>query len=401
MVPRNTFTMPPRVGPRAGQVPGSQQCLRTSRTGSNTRQSVAGQRDFSQSTGQQFHATCKNDTRLRRNMFSWLNGPGRVFREPLQGSTNYLSAYDRSGNLLRLRYGAEQENEEEDKIDESKLSDEEKAKRIEEKEAKEKEDRHKMPKERASDLRPYPLNNDFRSQSILSEELREELYKKIIDEKVDLSTVSALYGVDMRRVAAVVRLKAIEKNWVSEGKKLATPYAEAVMQMVPQTHFNRKLLEDPKKNFSHESINDLPVHPYTRQQIFYPTSESRQFTRADAAKVFSPTLLSADERIPLSELIDIEKDAINNVPREERTARIRERAEKKLAAKLEKERKQKEWEARNVKVVSNQRWNFRFESINVEEAGKDGRGRRGVGWRYGNPHHDRERGEIKLPTSVE
>jgi len=173
------------------------------------------------------------------------------------------------------------------------------------------------------------------------------------------------------------------------------------MQMVPQTHFNRKLLEDPKKNFSHESINDLPVHPYTRQQIFYPTSESRQFTRADAAKVFSPTLLSADERIPLSELIDIEKDAINNVPREERTARIRERAEKKLAAKLEKERKQKEWEARNVKVVSNQRWNFRFESINVEEAGKDGRGRRGVGWRYGNPHHDRERGEIKLPTSVE
>lgn len=324
-----------------------------------------------------------------------------MFREPLQGSTNYLGAYDRSGNLLRLRYGAEQENEEEDKIDESKLSDEEKAKRIEEKETKEKEDRHKMPKERASDLRPYPLNNDFRSQSILSEELREELYKKIVDEKVDLSTVSALYGVDMRRVAAVVRLKAIEKNWVSEGKKLATPYAEAVMQMVPQTHFNRKLLEDPKKNFSHESINDLPVHPYTRQQIFYPTSESRQFTRADAAKVFSPTLLSADERIPLSELIDIEKDAINNVPREERTARIRERAEKKLAAKLEKERKQKEWEARNVKVVSNQRWNFRFESINVEEAGKDGRGRRGVGWRYGNPHHDRERGEIKLPTSVE
>lgn len=156
-------------------------------------------------------------------MFSWLNGPGRVFREPLQGSTNYLGAYDRSGNLLRLRYGAEQENEEEDKIDESKLSDEEKAKRIEEKETKEKEDRHKMPKERASDLRPYPLNNDFRSQSVLSEELREELYKKIVDEKVDLSTVSALYGVDMRRVAAVVRLKAIEKNWVSEVCRAALP----------------------------------------------------------------------------------------------------------------------------------------------------------------------------------
>ncbi|KAI5200117.1 hypothetical protein E4T39_05879 [Aureobasidium subglaciale] len=393
--------MPPRVGPRAGQVAGSQQCLRTTMTGSNARQSVSGQRDFSQSSGQQFHATCKNDTRLRRNMFSWLNGPGRVFREPLQGSTNYLGAYDRSGNLLRLKHGVEQENEEQDKVDESKLSDDEKAKYREEKEKKAAEERNKIPKERAADFRPYPLNNDFRSQSILSEELRDEIYKKIVDEKVDLSTVSALYGVDMRRVAAVVRLKTIEKNWIAEGKKLATPYAEAVMQMVPQTHFSRKLLEDPKKTFSHESINDLPVHPYTRTQIFYPTSESRQFTREDAAKVFSPTLLSADERIPLSELIEIERDALNEVPREQRTQRIRERAEEKVRAKQEKERKKQEWEARNVKVVSNQRWNFRFQSISVEDAGKDGRGRRGVGWRYGNPHHDREKGEIKLPTSVE
>ncbi|CAD0081846.1 unnamed protein product [Aureobasidium vineae] len=390
--------MPPRVGPRAGQIAGSQQCVRT--TG-NARQSVASQRDFSQSSGQQFHATCKNDTRLRRNMFSWLNGPGRVFREPLPGSTNYLGAYDRSGNLMRLRAGAEQENDQENKVDVSKLNDEEKAQYEKEKEEKAAEDRNSLPRERASDLRPYPLNNDFRSQSVLSEELREEIYKKIVDEKVDLSTVSALYGVDMRRVAAVVRLKTIERNWASEGKKLATPYHDAILQMVPQTRFNRKLLEDPKKSITHESINDLPVHPYTRTQIFYPTSESRQFTRADAAKVFSPTLLPADERIPLSELIDIEKDAINNMPREERTARIRERTEKKMRAKEEKELKKREWEERNVKVVSNQRWNFRFQSISVEEAGKDGRGRGGVGWRYGNPHHDREKGEIKLPTSVE
>ncbi|KAI4737571.1 hypothetical protein E4T50_11937 [Aureobasidium sp. EXF-12298] len=388
--------MPPRVGARASNIAAPQQCLRTS---SNARQSVASQRDFSQSSGQQFHATCKNDTRLRRNMFSWLNGPGRVFREPLPGSTNYLSAYDRSGNLTRLRAGAEQE--EEDKVDVSKLNAEEKAKYEQKKEAKAADDRSKLPRERGSDLRPYPLNTDFRSQSVLSEELREEIYKKIVDEKVDLSIVSALYGVDMRRVAAVARLKTIEKNWVSEGKKLATPYHDAILQMVPQTQFNRKLLEDPKKTFSHESINDLPVHPYTRTQIFYPTSESRQFTRADAAKVFSPTLLPADERIPLPELIEVEKDALNEMPREQRTARIRERTEKKMRAKEEKEAKKREWEARNVKVVSNQRWNFRFQSISVEEAGKDGRGRRGVGWRYGNPHHDREKGEIKLPTSVE
>ncbi|KAG9805440.1 hypothetical protein KCU63_g23302, partial [Aureobasidium melanogenum] len=190
-------------------------------------------------------------------MFSWLNGPGRVFREPLPGSTNYLGAYDRSGNLMRLRAGAEEENEQEDQVDVSKLNEEEKAKYNQEKEAKAAENRNDLPRERQSDLRPYPLNNDFRSQSVLSEDLREEIYKKIVDEKVDLSTVSALYGVDMRRVAAVVRLKTIERNWVAEGKKLATPYHDAVLAMLPQTRFNRKLLEDPKKTISHESINDL------------------------------------------------------------------------------------------------------------------------------------------------
>lgn len=109
-----------------------------------------------------------------------------------------------------------EEEEPEDKVDLSKLSAEEKAKYDQEKEAKAAEDRNKLPKERGADLRPYPLNHDFRSQSVLSEELRVEIYKKIVDEKVDLATVSALYGVDMRRVAAVVRLKTIENNWVAE-----------------------------------------------------------------------------------------------------------------------------------------------------------------------------------------
>ena len=171
--------------------------------------------------------------------------------------------------------------------------------------------------------------------------------------------------------------------------------------MLPQTKFNRRLLEDPTKSIVHEPINDLPVHPYTRQQIFYPTSESRQFTRADAAKVFSPTLLPADERIPLPELIQIERDSVAGVSREKRLASLREREEKKQKAKEDKERKQREWEAANVKTVDGQRWNFRFGNINVEDAGKDGRGRKGVGWRYGNPHHDRKRGAVKIPTSVE
>ena len=38
---------------------------------------------------------------------------------------------------------------------------------------------------------------------------------------------------------------------------------------------------------------------------------------------------------------------------------------------------------------------------NVDDAGKDGRSRKGTGWRYGVPFYDRRRGEVKIPTKVE
>lgn len=167
--------------------------------------------------------------------------------------------------------------------------------------------------------------------------------------------------------------------------------------MIPQTRYNAK----SGKIVPHESINDLPVHPYTRQQIFYPTSESRQFTRADAAKVFSPTLLPADERIPHPELIELERDNIKDISRPERIAKVQARDEKLRLEKEEKERRQREWQAKNLQTVDGQRWTFKFQNINVENAGKDGRGKSGVGWRYGNPHQDRRRGLVKIPTTVE
>jgi hypothetical protein len=46
--------------------------------------------------------------------------------------------------------------------------------------------------------------------------MREELYRTVVLRKMDLQGVSAAYGVDMRRVAAVVRLKTIEKQWIED-----------------------------------------------------------------------------------------------------------------------------------------------------------------------------------------
>lgn len=165
--------------------------------------------------------------------------------------------------------------------------------------------------------------------------------------------------------------------------------------MLPQTPYN------PTRPQPHESINDLPVHQATRQQIFYPTSESRHFTREDAAKVFDPTLLSADARIPHPELIELERQLRQGVPREERIAAAAERMRVEAEEKRRREERRKADEEARIRLVQGKRWDFKFENVSVDDVGRDGRAPDGVGWRYGFPHEDRKRGQVKIPRRVE
>jgi hypothetical protein len=167
--------------------------------------------------------------------------------------------------------------------------------------------------------------------------------------------------------------------------------------MLPQT----PLAGPSQKVAQHESINDLPVHPATRHQLFYPASESRRFTREDAARAFSATLLPADKRIPHTQLLQLEKWSVEGISKEDRIARFVALERGQRMEKQDKERKQKAWEERTQKVVPGRRWDFMFQDVSVESVGPDGRSPRGVGYRYGMPHTDRKRGEVKIPTSVE
>lgn len=163
-------------------------------------------------------------------MFRWLNGPGDVFRHPLPGSTNYLNAYDRSGNLLRARDSVsdkkkdgkalEQDEEDEDQGEDDATRDLDEAARTAKKGRKEKRpstgqmtDGAPLPKETTEDLMPYPMNRQFRSQAVLSEELKDAIWKRVMEDGKSVRDVSAGLGVEMKRVAAVVRLKAVEKEW--------------------------------------------------------------------------------------------------------------------------------------------------------------------------------------------
>ncbi|KAI0112870.1 eukaryotic mitochondrial regulator protein-domain-containing protein [Daldinia grandis] len=282
-------------------------------------------------------------TKMRRVFRIWINGNGSTFRTHTPGGTNYLQSLGDERNVDR----------------------------------------------------PFPLNPHFKSQPVLDDRARELIWAKVMREGETIKAVSAELGVDIRRVAAVVRLKEVEKDWIAKGKKLAKPYAKAVLGMLPTHTFRMDLRNEP-----FEPINELHVHPYTTKQIFWPTSESRHFTRADAAKAFHPKLLSADRRVPHPELIQMEKDIIQGRPPWDASERFKQAAMESERKAADKQLAKALLEEKYTTRVRSNRFEFRFKQINSENVGAKGRARNAVGWRYGAPYYDRAKGEIKIPTSV-
>ncbi|EAQ90030.1 hypothetical protein CHGG_06649 [Chaetomium globosum CBS 148.51] len=248
--------------------------------------------------------------------------------------------------------------------------------------------------------RPFPNNPNFRSEPVLSSEARKMIWEAIMVKGMPLKAVSAEFHVDMRRVAAVVRMMEIEKKYEREvtntcrqGQPLAHAYARAIEKMLP-----RQDLRDGEDKF--EPINDIHVHSHTMQQLFVPTSESREFTRADAAKAFGEHILPPDAKMRIPELVQMEKNIAEGM--DEREARghfIKEAAESEQAFAEKQRARAVAAEGRKTRVNTG-RFEFRFEKINAEDVGPTGRARKAVGWRYGAPHMDRRRGEVKIPTHV-
>jgi hypothetical protein len=190
----------------------------------------------------------------------------------------------------------------------------------------------------------------------------------------------------------------------------------------------------------HETVNDLPVHSMTLPQLFYPTSESRQFNRVDAGRVFSaaprlpdeldiyqggssvepwkdtsveivgkqgherPVLKPADARIPHPHLIAYEKDKLDvyldSAKRNERYhTRLREEEEQR-SKKKEADRMRME---RHTMRVDTGRYEFLVKDCQTTRVGTglDGRGTASPGKRYGVPSQDRKRGVAKIPARVE
>jgi hypothetical protein len=124
-------------------------------------------------------------------MWIWMTTQGKNFRHPLPGSTNYLGAYNINGELKRTK-------NDRDSTSEGTFTQGNKP----------------LPREQDSDLIPFPQNRAFRSERVVNEAMREDIWEKVMMDGQSVKAVSAQLGVEMSRVGAIVRLKEIEKEWV-------------------------------------------------------------------------------------------------------------------------------------------------------------------------------------------
>ncbi|KAI1141012.1 eukaryotic mitochondrial regulator protein-domain-containing protein [Hypoxylon sp. FL0543] len=330
--------MPPRIPNRSTASSALTRLTLPSRTNQHLLHQPCSQTKASFSTT----ASRPRFTKARRQFRIWINSHGAAFRRPTAGEPNYLR-FDFLKNVKR----------------------------------------------------PFPLNPHFKSEPVLDDKARELIWEKVMRNGETIKAVSAELGVDIRRVAAVVRLKEVEKDWIAKGKRLAKPYARAVLSMLPTHTFKRDQQNEPL-----EQINELHIHPYTTKQLFWPTSESRHFTRADAAKAFHNKLLSPDERVPHPELIQMEKEILQGRPPWDASERFKQAAMESERKAADKELAKAALEDKYTTSVNTKRFEFRFKQINSENVGPKGRARNAVGWRYGAPSYDRSKGEVKIPTSV-
>ncbi|KAI5793211.1 eukaryotic mitochondrial regulator protein-domain-containing protein [Geopyxis carbonaria] len=278
--------------------------------------------------------------KLKADYRAWLRGPGENFKKPLYNEMNYLTSYDTRT--------------------------------------------WERKSERGSMNVPFPLNPHFRSAPVLSEELKNEIHRRVMAGQ-SVRRVSAHFSVTMERVAAVVRLKEVEKQWVKDEKPLATYLTKALHTMIPTT----PLAPSQQPQTFHESIMDIPSHPFSHRQTFLPASESREFTRADAGKEFG--LPPAEEAVPHPDLLVLQRERELGLDREERVQRQKERERREAGREADEARKKREALKKMGEIVEVGRWQWRLQEAQT--------GR--VGFRYGVPHEDRKKGQVKIPRRVE
>ncbi|KAI8990934.1 eukaryotic mitochondrial regulator protein-domain-containing protein [Mycotypha africana] len=162
-----------------------------------------------------------NPSRRRKRFLEWIKGQGAKYSRPSEGSTNYLG-----------------------------------------------------------DSYPFPKNPLFRPRPPLSDALRQEMYDLYISDsaKWTIRKLATKYGISLKRVEAVLKLKDAEKDMEKKGVILQRKFNKGMEKLmgVDQTQYTFR-----------EPLID--IQPHIGKPRFKILDEDQPFTPVDAAKALGRT----------------------------------------------------------------------------------------------------------------
>jgi len=104
--------------------------------------------------------------------------------------------------------------------------------------------------------RPFPLNLFFKSKSVLSENFKEAIYERVVVKGDTVLAASAFFNVSVERVAAVVRMKQMERDWL---KQVRFYFSLSARHMMRTPFQNSISLEDHSMVTCKHTLNSHPL----------------------------------------------------------------------------------------------------------------------------------------------
>ncbi|GBB86856.1 hypothetical protein RclHR1_01330010 [Rhizophagus clarus] len=158
---------------------------------------------------------------------------------------------------------------------------------------------------------PFPMNPLFKPQPPLNDRTKEEIWLKFTQEGQIPRKIGIDYGISLKRVEAILKLKKLEKDMVGKGITLQQNLCEKIEKMLGA------------RSFCVEPLTD--TLPNVGKPNFETVDENRDFSEKDAAKLLRrPTLAkirekeSKEEFFSLDENSTKDKQMITLVGRDER-----------------------------------------------------------------------------------
>ncbi|CAG8785232.1 8780_t:CDS:2 [Cetraspora pellucida] len=128
---------------------------------------------------------------------------------------------------------------------------------------------------------PFPMNPQYKPQPPLSDFAKEEIWKRFIETGQSVRELGTFYGVSIKRVEAILRLKKLEKDMIQQGVPIQKNFSinmekmmgarshrqEPLTEMLPKVGKPKFHLVDEGKKFTPEPLASLQEQELRKEVI--------------------------------------------------------------------------------------------------------------------------------------